>query len=171
MCLNQVVCPAEVGEVKWLVLFDSDFAGCLCTRRSTTGVLGVLCGQRTWAPMLFISKRQGATGLSTPETETVAGCVAYKRGSRVLLLIEALLRRKVEEVYLGDNTASERVLAAGSANLAYMRRNQGVSLAALKETIGRVIGRVPKNKNTSDTFTKALEVQEFEKFRTQLGVW
>ena len=106
-CLHFVIFPADLQYFELLVFFDADLAGCLNTRRSTTGVFAVLWGPHTWAPLLFLSKRQGQVGLSTPESETLSGITAYKRVTRLSMLVNVSLRREVPVRYFGDNTAAE----------------------------------------------------------------
>ena len=50
----------------------ADFAGCLTTQRSTSGVHLAIRGPTTNFPIAGISKRQGCVSHSTPEAELVA---------------------------------------------------------------------------------------------------
>eukprot|EP00969_Alexandrium_andersonii_P237948 10502706-Alexandrium_andersonii.AAC.1 len=51
---------------------DADFAGCVDTLRSASGVHLCLRGPRTSFPFAGLSKRQGCSSRSTPEAELVA---------------------------------------------------------------------------------------------------
>ena len=51
---------------------DADFAGCVETQRSTSGVHAILRGPNTSFPTAGASKRQGCVSHSTPEAELVA---------------------------------------------------------------------------------------------------
>ena len=51
---------------------DADFAGCVETQRSTSGVHAILRGPNTSFPTAGASKRQGCVSHSTPEAEIVA---------------------------------------------------------------------------------------------------
>ena len=128
-------------------------------------------GPTTWAPILFISKRQGEVSLSTPESETCSCVTAYKRVTRLSMLVNVMWRRNVPVKYFGDNTACERVVSTGSLQLAYMKRSQGVNLAAARSLVAPNLGRVPSGHNFSDIFTKPLEGQLFHNFRKMLGVF
>ena len=169
--LHMLLKPNEIFVVELLVFFDADYAGCRDTRRSTTGVFAVLFGPTTWAPILFISKRQGEVSLSTPESETCSCITAYKRVTRLSMLVNVMWRRNVPVKYFGDNTACERVVSTGSLQLAYMKRSQGVNLAAARSLVAPNLGRVPSGHNFSDIFTKPLEGQLFHNFRKMLGVF
>ena len=85
---------------------------------------------RTCIPIGAHAKRQGQVGLSTPESEVLATVVGAKRSIRHHMLLCRMLKYSVKHRYLGDNPPSGHILAAGlSAQLAYMERTQGVSLA------------------------------------------
>ena len=73
--------------------------------------------------------------------------------------------------YFGDNTAAERILNQGSVQLAYMKRSQGISLAAARALIAKDLNRVPSGTNFADIFTKALEGAIFHENRERLGVF
>ena len=56
-----------------LTLFsDADFAGCLDTAKSTSGVLIALTGPNSFFPLNAVSKKQACVSHSTPEAEIVA---------------------------------------------------------------------------------------------------
>ena len=88
------------------------------------------------------------------------------------MILQRLLKRAVKLVYRGDNSASERVVGTGvSAALAYMKRTAQLSLTWAKANLAPFLGRVPTDKNTSDLFTKPLDKEKFEAFRTDIGIW
>ena len=152
--------------------FDADHAGCTESKRSTTGWYAVLTGKNTFCPMAALSKRQGETSLSTPEAEVTAGVAVAKRAIRMHMLLCRLLRANIEMKFYGDNSAADKIIGSGvSPQLAYVKRTQGVSLSWAAKHIGPYLARVPTTFNTSDIFTKPLEVGDFEKHRTKLGIW
>ena len=51
------------------------------------------------------------------------------------MLVNVMWRRNVPVKYFGDNTACERVVSTGSLQLAYMKRSQGVNLAAARSLV------------------------------------
>ena len=79
----------KIFVVELLVFFDADYAGCRDTRRSTTGVFAVLCGPTTWAPILFISKRQGekAARISLSRAHSLRSCVICSSHSLLRLSV------------------------------------------------------------------------------------
>jgi hypothetical protein len=81
--LKYVLSSLEYGPVyrrtsdtaaKLSVYSDADFAGCPDTRRSTSGVIALLAD----APIIWTSKRQISTSLSTTEAEYIAASEASK---------------------------------------------------------------------------------------------
>jgi hypothetical protein len=156
-----------------VLLFDADHGGCPDSRRSTSGGVLVLCGTHgTRALVMAFSKRQTVAGWSTPECETVACVSSYKRAVRLSMLFNALLRFFVPLRVYGDNSATEYILqGAGTSQLAYIKRTQGISLAGAKKNIGPLLGRVPTDENCSDLQTKAIvDKDKFYKFKQVLGI-
>ena len=62
----------DLSHLEPCLYADADFAGCVLTQRSTTGVYLCVRGPRSCWPVLGISKRQGCVSNSTPEAELVA---------------------------------------------------------------------------------------------------
>ena len=60
------------GSITPHLYADADFAGCVDTLRSTSGVHQALLGPHTNFPIAGHSKRQGCVSHSTPEAEMVA---------------------------------------------------------------------------------------------------
>ena len=175
MTLNFSICPEdfeEGGDGVFENLADADLGGDPPTKRSTSGGLGMLLGSRTRAFVFAHCKRQGQPGISTPEAETVALVVLGKKAIPLHMIAQRLLKRALKLSYRGDNSASERVVGTGvSAALAYMKRTAQLSLTWAKANLAPFLGRVPTDLNTSDIFTKPLEKEKFEHFRTEIGIW
>ena len=151
---------------------DSDLGGDKITRKSTSGGVGFLKGSKTHALVHAHCKRQGQTGISTPEAETVAMVVMGKKTIPLHLTAERMLKAPIKLVYLGDNSASERVIGTGiSAALAYLKKTADLSLRWAKENLSEYIGRTPTDENIADIFTKPLDREKFEKFRLALGIY
>ena len=160
-------------ELEFLVFADSDLGGDLETRRSTTGVFGVLVGKNgTYAPVLDVSKRQSGVGWSTPDAEAVAIVSAFKRAVRLHMLMCCLLRFKVQMWLFTDNSAVEAIIAAGhSDQIAYCKRTQGISLAGAHKAFSHLLKRTPSNVNSSDVYTKPIDdPAEFAKMRRALSI-
>ena len=64
----------RLGKLQIIGFCDSDWGGCLDTRRSTSGYVFLMNG----ACISWSSKRQGSVALSTCESEFMAGCHAAK---------------------------------------------------------------------------------------------
>ena len=151
---------------------DADLGGDPPTKKSTSGGLGLLVGSKTRALVHAHCKRQGQTAISTPESETVAMVVLGKKVIPQHMMLQRLLKRNVKLSYKGDNSASERVIGTGvSAALAYMKRTAGVSLRWAKENMSAFVGLVSTKINIADIFTKALEKDDFHKYRILMGIY
>jgi hypothetical protein len=162
----------EGGDGKFENWSDADLGRDKPTGRSTSGGLGLFKGSKTRALIHAYCKRQGQTSASTPESETVAMVVLGKKVIPLHMIGQRLLKRLLELEYLGDNSASERVIGTGvSAALTYMKRTADLSLKWAKENMAPFIKRTPTDKNIADIFTKALDKAKFDFFRVQLGVY
>ena len=151
---------------------DADLGGDKSSRRSTTGGLGRLKGSKSNALVWAMCKRQGATALSTPDSETLGLVVVAKRVIPLHMTLQRLLKRELPHRYYGDNSATERVVNTGlSAALSYLKRTVGISLTWCKENLSRFLFRTESDENISDVFTKALDKDKFEKYREMLGVF
>ena len=157
------------GKVK--TYSDADL-GADETKRSTSGGLGMIEGNRTKAMFLAYSKRQGSVGLSTPESEIVAATVLSKKVLTLHMIILRMLKLVVPLEILEDNEACQRIVGTGvSSQMSYLKRTVGLSFRWLQENIKRYINRVESDSNPSDLFTKPLERDKFERFREFIGIW
>ena len=104
----------DSNKFKLALFCDADFAGCVQTARSTTGVYLVLVGPKTFLPLTATSKKQSATSHSTPEAELVAADHAVRmEGLPGLILWECLLGRSLDLVLCEDNESAARVIQTG----------------------------------------------------------
>ena len=69
--------PAEDTSLN--LFTDADFAGDVCSPRSTSGIHLALQGPNTYFPLHGQSEKQTAVAFSTPEAELVAGVVGYQK--------------------------------------------------------------------------------------------
>ena len=119
------------------VLFaDADFAGCLKTARSTSGVFLALHGPATRFPLQAISKRQSCVSHSTPEAEIVAADMALRTvGIPAIELWSAILQRpNLVLEFREDNQAMIKVMASGhSPTMRHLSRTHRVDLKWLSE--------------------------------------
>ena len=110
---------------------DADFAGCILTQRSTTGVYLVIRGPRSCWPILGFSKRQGCVSNSTPEEEMVATAHALRIvGCPGLELWQALLPHSPKMRFLEDNQAMLQCVKSGrNPTMRHLARTHRVSVS------------------------------------------
>jgi hypothetical protein len=156
---------ADEDKLEQHVYADSDFASCLDTRRSTTGVWQeaiTYCGDSPCSfPLTWTSSRQNAISYSTPEAEIVAACHATnKHFLPMMTLLEHLLgRSNFAKVAFQDNTVAEKSLSDGKSSFACnLARTHDVSLKSVAEVIQREgiqVRRAETSAMKADVFTKA----------------
>ena len=114
---------------------DADFAGCVSTQRSTSGLFLCIRGPNSCFPVAGVSKRQGCVAFSTPEAETVAMNFALRQnGLPCLILWEKLLPHCSGLHVHEDNQAMMRVVTTGkNPTMRYISRTHGISVAWLHE--------------------------------------
>ena len=95
-----------------LILFsDADFAGCLDTAKSTSGVFIALTGPNSFFPLNAISEKQSCVSHSTPEAEIVAAGLAIRtEGLPALQLWDMVLERPMKLVFQENNQATIQIL-------------------------------------------------------------
>ena len=111
-------CGDKLSDCRLSLFCDADFAGCVKTARSTTGVFIAVVGPSTFLPLSAVSNRQTATSHSTPEAELVAGDYGVRmEGLPALTLWEKLLGiPKVPLVLCEDNESCARIIEAFCAS-------------------------------------------------------
>jgi hypothetical protein len=93
---------------------DADFAGCVRTLRSATGVALAVEGPNTRMVANGVFERQTAVSHSTPEAEIVAADYAMRQeGMPALSLLECILERPVRLCVMEDNEAMIRICRSG----------------------------------------------------------
>jgi hypothetical protein len=86
--------PSNALELR--VYADADFAGCIRTMRSTTGVILAVSGPNTRVILTGVSNRQTAVSHSTLEAEIIAADHAMRaEGIPTLSLLDTRFERKV----------------------------------------------------------------------------
>ena len=83
-------CGGGTDNLRLALFSDADFAGCVKTARSSSGVILALVEPISFLPLTAITKRQAAKSHSTPESELVAADLAVHTGWPGLTLWEAL---------------------------------------------------------------------------------
>ena len=157
------------GDQDMLLGFsDSDWAGDIVTRRSTSGYVFKL-GQST---ISWSSKRQQTVAKSSTEAEYVALAMATQE--------VVWLRRLLSDLGIDTSAPTElREDNQGAIDLSKNPKHHGrtkhidVSHHFTRERIAMNeidVKYVPSNQNLADVMTKPLPRVPFEKFRDELGV-
>jgi hypothetical protein len=93
--------PSSALELR--VHADADFAGCIRTMRSTTGVILAVSGPNARMILTRVSKRQTAVSHSTLEAEIIAADHAMRaEGIPTLSLLDTIFERKVQLCMMED---------------------------------------------------------------------
>jgi hypothetical protein len=148
---------------------DADFAGCLQTRRSTSGILINLAG----APIYFKSKRQKSVALSTAEAELVSltECAREVKALRNLMG-ELGLDISAPTTVFDDNQAVVSIAHSGVDYKGRMR-HLDVSKFYIQQLVvsGEIrVEFVPTTGQNADILTKPLDRLEFKRLRDRLSV-
>ena len=147
---------------------DSDFAGDVEDRKSTSGVVYFLCGSLvTWA-----SQKQKIVALSSCEAEYVAAAAAACQGVWLSRLINDLMGTKEVEVKLFMDNMSAIAL---SKNPVHHNRSKHIDTKYhfIRECIeeGMVeVDHVGTSGQLADIFTKSLGRVRFLELRGALGI-
>lgn len=144
---------------------DSDFAGCLATRRSTTGY--VLFIDRT--PVAWCSRRQDIVALSTAEAEYIAAAECGKEIIYVKSLINEMLNIDVDAVLHVDNQSAINMLKSGQ--IRKRSKHIDVRFHFISEKIRNKIFSIkycPTQNQVADIFTKPLKRNLFERHTDKL---
>jgi hypothetical protein len=125
--------PSSALELR--VYADADFAGCVRTMRSTTGVILAVSGPNARMILTGVSKRQTAVSHSTLEAEIIAADHAMRAEDiPTLSLLDTIFERKVHLRMMGDNEAMIKICHSGkNPTLRYLNRTHKVGVAWLME--------------------------------------
>ena len=125
----------DLSQLQPTLYADADFAGCVLTQRSTTGVYLCIRGPRTCWPVLGLSKRQGCVSNSTPEAELVATSHALRMvGCPGLELWQALLPHAPKMRFLEDNQAMLQCVKTGrNPTMRHLPRTHRVQVGWIHE--------------------------------------
>ena len=147
---------------------DSDYAGDVCTRRSTSGFLFLLHG----GPVGWSSRRQSCVALSTTESEYVAACEAAREGvwlQRLLRDINMVSERPLE--LQCDNQSAIQLIK----NPVFHQRTKHIDvryhfIRELQEKGDINVTYVPTEKQLADPLTKPLPNPRFSLLRELTGI-
>ena len=150
--------PASSHTPPGLVVYvDADFAASVSDRKSTSGYVMLLHG----SPVLWKSKKQTCTALSTTESELVAASAAAQDAIWVLSMLEqvhAIHKPRPVPVF-EDNQSTIAVLSSPHADLSKRLKHVDIRYFCMRKCVAdgllRVI-HVPGEKQVADLLTKAL---------------
>ena len=138
---------------------DADFAGCLKTQRSTSGMHFAAEGPHSRFPIAASSKRQGCVSCSTPEAEFVAAHVAAKNTLFPAIDLWEVLIGKHKPIFHEDNTAMIRVVETGkNPSMKHLPRAHRIPISWLHEQhAGKqfVLEYTKSSAMAADIYTKA----------------
>ena len=144
---------------------DSDWAGDLETRRSTTGYIFHLSG----APITWRSRRQPTVVLSSTEAEYMALSEASQEALWLRSLLHDIGFTQDSTIILGDNKGSLKL----ATNPVFHKRTKHIDIRHhfIRESVenGTIqIKWVPTEKMVADLLTKPLSPQKFNQQLVQL---
>jgi hypothetical protein len=155
----------NLSELNLQLFADADFAGCIDTNKSTSGIFMKLVGPNTSFPQGAASNRQKCVSHSTSEAEIAAADQAVRtEGLPAMTLWDVLKGKPVNLRFMEDNTATIRIIEQGrSQALRYLARTHRVHIAWLKEVFqGRnmTIEYVDTKEQAADMFTKSTHTKD-----------
>lgn len=146
---------------------DSDYAGDLQTRRSTSGFVFIHLGE----PVSWASRRQPCVALSTTEAEFVAASEATKEAVWLKqLLAELGMDHQPTRLYCDNQSAIALV-----KNPAFHQRTKHIDvrlfhIREVQESGTVNIEYICSEQQLADIFTKPLAIPRFEKLRNDLNI-
>ena len=140
---------------------DADFAGCLDTAKSTSGVFIALTGPNPFFLLNAISKKQSCVSHFTLEAEIVAADLAIRtEGLPALQLWDMVLERPMKLVFQEDNQATTQILKIQkNPTLRHINRTHRVNVSWLCEAFKNLkeieLKYCKTDAMAADIFTKA----------------
>jgi len=146
---------------------DSDFAGDLDKKKSTTGYVFTLAG----GAVSWLSKLQTVVALSTTEAEYMAATQACKEAIWIRRLMEELGHKQQKIVVYCDSQSALHI----ARNPAFHSRTKhiGVQYHFVREVVeeGTVdMQKIYTEENLADVMTKAINTDKFRWFRFSSGL-
>lgn len=165
---NYGIWYSRVSKFRLVGFSDSDWAGCVDDRKSTSGnVFSFGSGAVTWS-----SKKQDTVALSSSEAEYIAANAAARQA---LWLRKVLVDLCVEQEDATEVFCDNRSTIAMAKNPAFHARTKHIDVQYhfIRKLItdGKIkLSFCGTNEQTADIFTKSLPQAKHEFFRMQLGV-
>lgn len=126
-------CVSHQNDIRLDVYTDADFAGCVHSVKSTSGLWIEISSTECAFPLYWQSKRQSSIARSTTEAELIAMANGlYGEVYNLQSFIQQLIGGVVEVKFFRDNSAVLQVLEAGySARLRHCGRVHKVKVASV----------------------------------------
>nr|ABW74566.1 integrase [Boechera divaricarpa] len=158
----------SVSKFKLVGFTDSDWAGCVQDRKSTSGhVFNLGSGAVCWS-----SKKQNVTALSSSEAEYTAATAA---ACQAVWLRRILADIKQEQEKATTIFCDNKATIAMNKNPAYHGRTKHISIKVhfIRDLVSEgsvTLEYCSTNEQSADVLTKALSRNKFDYFRSKLGV-
>ena len=149
--------PYDVDMNEVQVFSDSDWAGCLKTRRSTSGGVVMLGG----AALKHWSSTQSSIALSSGEAELVAMVKAMAEGLGIQALAADLGWRLGVRVFTDSSAAKSIACRMGIGRVRHLETRLMWVQEAVATGKGRV-SKIPGKSNMADILTKGVSLEEIE---------
>lgn len=156
------------GDGQLLGFSDSDYAGCVTTRKSTSGFTFLLDnGIVSWC-----SERQKSVSLSTMEAEYIAAASAIKELIWLKRLLNELLPDQFGNVeFFMDNASAENFVK--NAQCSKRSKHIDVCYHFIRDEYNKKVfnlEHIPSQEMVADILTKPLARKRFEYLRSLMGV-
>ena len=147
---------------------DADYAGCLDTRKSTTGYVFTLAS----GPISWSSKLQSTVSLSTCEAEYAAVSAAGREAKWIISILEEIGFGDVRPMTLYTDSMPAIQLAQ-NAQFHARSKHIEISMHWIREAIhnGDIdLQYVPTEANPADLLTKPIAKARFKQLTTKIGI-
>ena len=165
---DEVNSESQVNGHEFVTYADADLAGDIGSRKSTIGFVVVLAESL----VSWISKLQSTVALSTAEAETNASVEAVKQIMHFRLFMRELgMGQDGPSLVFEDNQAA--IAIAQKEEQSKRSKHYLIKAAFLTDSYKRGIFRYAKvgtKEQLADAFTKALPRDDFNRFRSWMGV-
>lgn len=151
------------SETELTAYCDSDYAGDVDTRKSTTGYILLYCG----GPIAWCSRRQSIVATSSTEAEYVAAAECCKEILHAKTLIEEVLTETVSVKLKIDNQSAIKLIKNGVTN----RRSKHIDVKYhfIHEELRKgSVEYCQTDKQLADLFTKPLRKTKFNTHKIAL---
>lgn len=165
LIMTKDLCIKYQGHECLIGYSDSDFAGDIDTRRSTTGYLFVLNG----GPISWASQKQPCVALSTTEAEFMAACEAAKNLLWLKQFFKEIgINQDCTTLYLDNQSAIKLI-----NNPVYHKKTKHIDVKYnfIREKVEQKLINIKFVKSSdqlADVFTKALPAVKFINIRDQI---